>query len=805
MKKICLSLLIIILVAATPAPADPPSFYQRHIYLGTSPGVFGDGLVGFANPAQIGLLNAAEYRFYWSTDGNKAASLENWGLIGARPPLGLAVMHYGPGNRSVTDCQISLGLGTYHDGFGLAYRWSTGGDDPSGRENSLKAGFITRPSRYLSVGLAGSVSMESRWSEVFGEIGLRPLGNPYLTVFADRAWPRGLSLKDAPWSVGAAVQAVDGISLTGRYFDDESFTLGLTVNLGSGGIGGQAHFDNNQKAAGYSYMLRSGIRQPDIFTGLWEKESSYLPLSFKGRIDYNKYMFFDAGTRRLSELLMNIRAAVNDIRIAAIAVNLSGMRVYPEHAWELRRELLRARDEGKKVIIFFDNAGLTRYHLASVADIVVMDPEGIIRIPGLVMGSTFFKGTLAKLGIGFDEWRFFKYKSAAESLSRESMSAAEAEQTQAYIDDWYELIRAEVCRERNLTPAAFDRLVDDSAYMRAEVALRNGLVDTLARWSDRDRIITQETGRRLKPLSENQLLDNVRPPRNWGPRPRIAIVYGLGACAVDYGINARRLEQVFLALARDRSVKAVVFRIDSPGGDGLASDMVAQALRRCAENKPVVVSQGQVAASGGYWLSMYADTILTGPTTLTGSIGVIAGWVYDNGFSEKVGFTSDFVKRGKHADLWFGLSIPLTGLRLPVRNVTPEERREVEKIVNQYYDSFVTKVAEARGLSEQRVREIGEGRVYSGLDAREIGLVDEIGGLMPAVSMARHMAGLQPQQEVDILEIPMWKGWLDLREKLSPLPVEMQSSFAAQLLYLFGRCPGCPMPLVLPGMYPEPE
>jgi len=528
-------------------------------------------------------------------------------------------------------------------------------------------------------------------------------------------------------------------------------------------------------------------------------------MNLKGRVDYHKYVLFDRDTHRLFDILNDIRAAVEDERIRALALNLSAMHVRPEHAWEIREELKKARQAGKKVIVFIDNAGMTAYHLASVADKIVMDPEGTIMLEGYVLGLTYLKGTLEKLGLGFDEWRFFKYKSAAETLSRDKMSEADREQRQDYVDDWYELVRAEVCEGRRFTPEKFDRLIDEEVFFLPDMALNAGLVDTLARWSAIGKVIKNLTSQSLRGLATKNLMANVLPPQEWGERPKIAVIYGLGVCAMDEGIKARWLERVFLKVAETPSIKAVVFRVDSPGGDGMASDLVAEALKKCRAKKPVIISQGQVAGSGGYWISMYGDTIVAGPNTVTGSIGVIGGWLYDKGLSGKLGMTADHVKRGAHAELGFGISLPFIGAQIPARNLTAEERAKVETLFMKFYDGFVQKVAKGRNMPVEEVRKIAEGHFYSGTDGKAIGLVDEIGGLLTALAIAQHRAGLKPDQKIKIVEIPLNKGLFNFSPKISPLTTNLENDPVLQYVKMFSERRGQPLPMLLPGTYPTIE
>lgn len=781
-----------------------PDYYTRSRFLFAPPATFEEGLLGFANPANITLLPNPEFRFLWSTDGSDFASLNDWGFFSGVKHLGFSIQRQKFGGIGVTDFRLTTGWGSRAAAFGLAYGWSAGRFDALTREKLLAVGTILRPSRILSLGLTGNFSLESGSREGVAEIGTRPLGSSKFTLFADAALQNGVKLKDADWSAGAALQVLSGVNLVGRYFKSDAFTLGLAINFGSSAVASQSHFDDDAHHEFQTYAVRVGGMKPSFVQTKFGKSRSYVPLNLKGEVDHLKYVLFDDGAVQLLDILSNIEAAADDPRVAALALNLSAMSVRPEHAWEIREALKAAQQAGKKVVIFLDNVNMTTYHLASVADKIVLDPQGSLWMQGYALGKTFFKGTLEKLGLGFDEWRYFKYKSAAETLSRDSMSDADREQLQDFVDDVYELTRSDVCAARKFSAEKFDQIVDDEGFVMPDKALELGLVDKLARWSQADGIVSEMTGAK-KSLRPRQLLANAIPSQNWGEPPKIAVVYGLGICAMDEGIRARWLERVFLGLAKNNSVKAVVFRVDSPGGDAMASDVVAEALKKCRERKPVIVSQGQVAGSGGYWISMYADTIVAGANTVTGSIGVIGGWLYDKGFSEKLGMTSDLVKRGEHADLGRGVTLPFLGLQVPARNLTDEELALAERSIKKYYDIFVQKVAVGRSLPEERVREIAEGHVYSGERGKELGLVDEIGGLLTAIAIAQKAAGLAAKAEVEIIEIPRNKGWFNLRDRVSPVSTKVEDDPFLQFIRILSAHPGQPLPFLIPGTYPDLE
>ncbi len=780
-----------------------PGYYSRYSFLFAPPASYQNGLVGFVNPANLRFVNGFEAELYWNQNALDSSAPRDWGLFTGGRVFGFGMMRQHVGDVSVTDYKISLSMGKPSLAFGASYGWSAGAKEAFGRERVMTIGGILRPFSRLSVGLVGNFSVDSRAREGIAEIGIRPFASPWLTLFADGALMRNESLADAPWSVGASVQPIKGVSVVGRYFSTEAFTVGLTFQLGRAGVASQGSWNAEGDYAATTYMVRVGGRQPSFFTPLLNKNKMYVSMDLKGPVAYLDYRYFKTGVHRFYRILADIQAAQNDPRVSALAINLSRTRITPENVWEIREALKDFRHSGKKVVIFLDNAGMNLYHLASVADMVVLDPEGSLMLPGYIMGRTFLKGTLDKLGLGFDEWRFFKYKSAAEALSREKMSDADREQRQAFLDDWYELVRADVCEARRIPSQKFDEYVNNHVFFMASEAVEAGLVDTLGRWSDRKKLLKSLTGKKLSSVPTSDLLDNTVATQQWGELPQIAVVYGLGVCDMDKGIRARWLEKVFRKLEKKKNVKAVVFRVDSPGGDGLASDVVAEALKKCSKKKPVIVSQGQVAGSGGYWISMYGDEILAGPNTITGSIGVIGGWLYDKGISKKMGMTSDYVKRGKHADLGFGVTMPVLGLTIPARNLTPEERQRMEHYIKAFYDIFVKKVAQGRGLSEERVRQIAEGRIYSGLDGQQVGLVDEIGGLMTAIAIAREKAGIPVDREVQIVEIPAHKGVFPnpLEEGFS-VRLRSEDEMVLEYLRMLSEHPGKPLPMLQPGSYP---
>ncbi|UCE19003.1 MAG: S49 family peptidase [Gemmatimonadota bacterium] len=789
-----------------------PSYYSNVDFLLSTPGAAGSAIGGYVNPAVYGVVPGPELQLYWSDERAKLNSWKNWGLFTGLPHLGFGLVHrelHEPGTGEkpkdfgVTDYRIALAHGDRSMSFGFGYGWSKGYPENHPRDDILQVGTIQRPSRYASIGIAGAFAMGSSDRKGFLDVALRPFGDPAVTLFGDAEWGKKDRVKDVRWGTGAAVELFPGVRLAGKYFDTEEFTLGLSFDFGKLQLSSAPHYDKKQELGYTAYGVRLGYPRENIFDRYFKKDKRYLSVGLKGKIAYRKYRYFDNETSTLSDILFALEQTIEDSRMAGVALNLSGMNISRVMAWEIREKLKKVREAGKGVVVYIDQGEMAEYHLASVADRIVMDPQGMLFLPGYVAGRTYLRGTLDKLGLGVDEWRLFKYKSAFEGLSREGMSDADREQRQALIDDFYATVRNDVCASRQVSPDQFDSWINEKTIIPADSALVHGLVDTLGRWEDVRSVITSFEGAAKALVGRKQIAAREFPSQMWGERSKIAIVYGLGTCAMDEGIKARRLEKIFQRLSREDGIKAIVFRVDSPGGDALASDVVAEALRKCAEEKPVIVSQGNVAGSGGYYISMYGDTIVAAPGTVTGSIGVMGGWIWNKGLGSKLGLSSDHAQVGDHADLFFGIRLPFLGIQVPDRNLTDEERGRVEEAMRAHYHQFVDKVAWSRELTEAQVDSIGQGRVWSGIDGKENGLVDVIGGLDTAIALARQAAGIGPEAEVDIVEMPE-KGLF----KLDFLKLEMPAFNMGEerewlYLKLLSEHLGEPLPMIPPDMYPE--
>ncbi len=764
----CMALMLVLLAPCSWAEGHPiPDYWDQSRYFITGP-TTGGAESSLLNPALWALLPGPEALFQWSDVHPSADRPRMCSLAVGLRYAGFGMQRWtalGENGEETdfTDYQLALAAGDRCSALGLAYGWSRGNTDPFRRPRLLTVGSSWRPSPCLSLGTASTFALGEKSRRLVADVGLRVPGTDRLTVFAEGVLHEDERLQDAGWAAGALLELVDGFRVSGRlvhpnarYGGGSGTTVQLGFGLSLGDIAGwiQPHYDDRYEVAHTSYAVRVGYRQPSAARSLFERDRSYLKLDLKGRLRYRPCRWFCKDQHHFLDILRQLREAHDDPRVAGAVLNISGLTGSWEMFGELRGELERLQASGKTVIVFMDDGGMKEYYLASVADRVILDPESLLLLPGIRFGRTYYKGALEKLGLGFREFRYFRYKTAAEALSRHDLSEGDREQLGALVDDWYAEIRNAICEARSLSPATYDSLIDNVAAFTGEKAVACGLADTLARWGEAKDVVRGVENRGLRLVGSAGLRQSRAVRDTWGKRPIVAIIYALGPCAMDDGIAARSLVRTIRKAREDKDVKAVVFRADSPGGEVIPSDMVADELAKTAGKKPVVVSQGQVAGSGGYWISLGGQRIIASPFSVTGSIGAVAGWIWNEGIGEKLGLTADHVKQGRSADLGFGITIPVLGVRIPDRDLDESEQARAKQLIMEVYERFVQKVADARGISPQDVRAVAQGRIWSGRDAVHNGLVDQIGGLLTAVDVARKAAGIAPDQPIEFREMP---------------------------------------------------
>jgi protease IV len=460
-------------------------------------------------------------------------------------------------------------------------------------------------------------------------------------------------------------------------------------------------------------------------------------------------------TLQLRTVTRALRAAAKDDRIAGVFItgDLTPGAFGSGYAAlkEVRAALDNFKAAGKPVTAYLTYATTKDYYLASAATDLAIDPYGMIMMPGLASEPMFYAGAFEKYGIGVQVTRVGKYKSYVEPFTRKDMSPESREQLQKLLNDIWGGVLADVAAGRSLSPAQIQATVDAEGIIRAEIAAKTRLVDRVAY---RDEIydgLKAKTGRAgsKEPFKQISLGDYAKlakdvadgPSKKGGAvtassgRGRIAVVYAEGDIVDGEGdmgeVGGSRFSRELRKLRQDDTVKAIVLRVNSPGGSASAAETIQREIRLSKKVKPVIVSMGSYAASGGYWIAAYGDRIFAEPTTITGSIGVFGIQFDVKKLANDFGLTFDGVKTGKFAD-----AITIT------RPKTEEELAVFQRMVDWIYGEFIDKVADARKLKRTVVEEIAQGRVWSGTEAVKLGLVDEIGGLDAAVALAANKAGL---------------------------------------------------------------
>ena len=449
-------------------------------------------------------------------------------------------------------------------------------------------------------------------------------------------------------------------------------------------------------------------------------------------------------TLQLRSITRALRHAAGDSRIKGVLllgnISASGLGSGYAALREVRAALADFRNSGKPVEAYLEFADKKDYYLASVANDLYLDPYGMVLMPGLASEPVFYAGAFEKYGIGVQVTRVGKYKSYVEPYTRTDMSPENREQVQKLLDDVWGSMLADIGRSRGVSVQALQATVDAEGLIRPSVALSAHLVDHVAYRDeviDRLKKVTGVTSPTdsFKQVQLGAYAKNVLRDSGGMGAGQVAVVYAEGDIVSGEGdsreIGGARFAREIRRLREDPAVKAIVLRVNSPGGSATAAETIQRELRLARKAKPVVVSMGSYAASGGYWISAYGDRIFAEPTTITGSIGVFGIQFDIQKLANDHGFTFDSVKTGKFAD-----AITIS------RPKTDEELAVFQRMVDWIYSQFIAKVAEGRKLRPSEVEEIAQGRVWSGSEAKKLGLVDEIGGLDAAIRYAAEAAKL---------------------------------------------------------------
>ena len=456
---------------------------------------------------------------------------------------------------------------------------------------------------------------------------------------------------------------------------------------------------------------------------------------------------------------------------------------FPELGWakmqQLRRAIADFRESGKKVHAFLEVESLGGYLVASACDQIVLAPSGMLLIVGLRADIYYLKDLLSKLGIEADMLHIGKYKTGAETLARSSMSEEMREVFNSLLDELYDQMAMMIGEGRNLTPERVKAIVDQGPFTPTEAG-SNNLIDVVGYKDDFLQDLETSYGQKIelvrdygkaKPAMEQVSFFNIftlfQKPERAAPevgKKKIALVYAVGPVLPGSGEDYPFAENLIAAddlisdlqeCQKDEQIKAIVMRVDSPGGSALASDLIWKAVNEVKKEKPVVVSMSDVAGSGGYYISMAANKIVAEPGTITGAIGVIGGKFILGELYDKIGVNKESISRGQRSHLFSETS-----------RFTDDERQVMRKLLRHIYDMFVAKAAESRNMSVAEMDEVAQGRPWLGTQAKARGLVDEIGGLQTAMEIARELAHIAKDEEISVVVYPKQLGLFEFIQKM---------------------------------------
>ncbi len=509
--------------------------------------------------------------------------------------------------------------------------------------------------------------------------------------------------------------------------------------------------------------LRFRERPPDIAA------NSVLVLRLSGDIPERSAVqipFLSEGpSLTVANVWMTLRKAAADSNIRAVVLEPDGLSAGWAKLEELRSDVEQFRKSGKPVFAFLRTPTAREYYVATAADRICLGPSDQMYLKGLRAEVMYLKKTLDKLGVTVDVEHAGKYKDFGDMFTRSDMSPETREQITAVVDGLYNNLLTHIAAGRKMTPEHVSELVDAGLFLAPEVQ-KAGLVDEL-RFEDQvwDELKSRLQVKDVKRVRAETYLRVPAESVGLQGKSRVALVIGEGdiiqgspdnAAADEGGLTAAGFNQLLRQVGNDSTIRAVIVRIDSPGGEVTASDDIWREMNLLSKKKPMVISMSDLAASGGYYMAMTGDPIVAYPGTETGSIGVVFGKPNLHGLYDKIGITKDFVERGKYA-----------GIDSDYSSLTPDERAKLRTGIDASYQDFVTKVANARHRTFQEIEPLSQGRVWLGADAKSRGLVDALGGLDTAIDLAKKKANIPVGERVTVVTYPAPRSLLDLISRRS--------------------------------------
>lgn len=710
--------------------ANPP---KVHTHLPTnSVAMSDDALSTFFNPAGLGTsraLNLYYLRTYHSDyPGDDAFFIS--------APGGGFSMEFANAPNDIDFTRYSLSAGRHFGSslyWGTSYSWINSDDKEYDKYKSVSVGLMYRR-RFFSIGAIGrDLNRPKLRNQKLGRtydigVALRP-GTWRTTLSVDMR-----KMQDIPgldFSYGVEIRPIRELMFRGSYNSDNSFDIRFGINIGNYGIGSANYYEESRKSnagVGYFQFSTVHIAKPII------RKRSFVRL-------------------KLGEVDSVLRIAKWDKDVAGALIEISGSKFGMGRYQEIRDAILDFKKSGKVVISYITDCTTGEYVVASACDSILIHPSTYVRLIGIRTERTFYKGLFDKLGVRALLEHIGDYKSASEGFTRTDMSEPYRENITSILDDLYDQLTNDIANTRSWTQEYVTDLIDNGPYSANE-ALKNKLVDEIVYSDGLQHRANKLSGTEVNLINVSEYLNSGLYPHEWSvSKPKIAVIEAEGMMITGEsftdpftGTKVMGADTIARALNYSRhndSIKAVVLRIESGGGLVIAADVIWNEIIQLTVKKPLIVSMGDIAASGGYYIAAPADVIVAEPGTITGSIGVIGGKYSYKGLFDKLGIHKEMIKRGKNADFYSNYT-----------DYPPKEKAILMKQIKEIYNDFVAKVTRGRkSLNRTDVEKVAQGLIWTGRQAKENGLVDELGGLSKALSIAQMRAGLE-NKRVEIVRLP---------------------------------------------------
>ncbi|MBN2543212.1 signal peptide peptidase SppA [bacterium] len=504
-------------------------------------------------------------------------------------------------------------------------------------------------------------------------------------------------------------------------------------------------------------LIRWGLKS----MGPWEEkvkvgEESYVQLDlskpFPEKASYSFSQFTFKKGHNFLGLLAGIKRMKEDEKIKGIILTPGSIAISGAKTDELINSLKDFKESGKEIIAFLEYGSLRSIYFTTVCDKIYCVPTGIFVTPGMSIETMFLKNTMDKIGVEWNVIQMGKYKGAMEIFTHDTLTTATKEVYNSILDEFYSEYMKNVTESGKFSE---DQIMTalDKGIMTAAEAKELGFIDSLMYYNDFKKMLDLDEDENY--LTARKYLNSKKVTIH--NDNKVALIYALGSIhtgksePTPFGgsetIGSATLSNAIIDAAEDDDIKAIVIRVNSPGGSALASDIIWDAMRDAKEKKPVIISMAEVAGSGGYYISMAADTILADPSTITGSIGVIFSKPNLHNLYNKLGVTKDALYRGDKARMFSDY-----------KNLTDEEREVLTSYIQSIYDDFVGKAAKDREMTFEELHEVAQGRIWTGLQAVKIGIIDRTGGFLEAIDVAKKMIGVPLDDDVELITFPKKKG-----------------------------------------------